>query len=199
VLDAPDSSTNATGSGDDAGNTGSGIDDGGRLVDAAAPDAAQPDATPGGSGGTTDAGGPGGNANVLACGSTACAIPSQVCCVDRVGGGTASYQCVTGATCPVVDAGAGNNGDPPTALQCAGAANCGGGTVCCVQRTGGVTSSSCKASCGGQNAAQLCDPKAAAASSGCPADAGTLSQCLTRDIADWGLPATFATCGGVGN
>lgn len=188
LLDARDASTGTPDSGDPTGSNDGGAN--GTL------DGAQSEATPGGSGGTTDAGGPGGTTASLACGATACAIPSQVCCVDRVGGGAASYQCVTGATCPAIDAGAGNNVDPPTALQCAGAANCGSGTVCCVQQVGGATTSSCKASCGGQNSAQLCDPKAT--NPGCLAT-GNLSVCSSKDIGDWGLPATFATCGGRGN
>jgi hypothetical protein len=51
----------------------------------------------------------------------------------------------------------------------------------------------------GAATAQLCDPKAAV--SGCPlgdggADAGA---CLSTQIGDWGLPPTYATCGGKGN
>jgi hypothetical protein len=39
----------------------------------------------------------------------------------------------------------------------------------------------------------LCDPNAAP--SGC--DAGV--QCSSNNIGDWGLPRTYATCGGKGN
>ncbi len=154
------------------------------------------DAAPGGSGGTTDAGGPGGSTTSLACGNTACQIPGQVCCVDRMNGGVASYACVTGTSCATPDAGGGNQ-DPPTALACSSAANCAAGTVCCIEQVNNTVTSACKATCTGGNSAQLCDPKAA--NSGCPADAGALSACSSKDIGEWGLPSTFATCGGRGN
>jgi hypothetical protein len=44
------------------------------------------------------------------------------------------------------------------------------------------------------NSAQLCDPNAT--NSGCSQAAGA---CTSTNITDWGLPAGFATCGGVGN
>lgn len=181
-LDASSDGSSSTSSGSADGATADGSTD--PLKDAA----------PGGNGGTTDAGGPGGTTTSLSCGSTACQIPGQVCCVDRVGAGAASYACFAGTTCPATDAGA---ADPPTALACSSAANCAAGTVCCIEQVQGVTTSSCKATCTGPNTAQLCDPKAAV--SGCPADAGATSVCSSKDITDWGLPTTFATCGGRGN
>jgi hypothetical protein len=184
---------------------GSTVDDSSAADAAAGSDGATaaadagPDGTIVSSGGTTADGGPGGSTTSISCGSTSCAIPSQSCCVERTGGGGgggggsgATYVCVSGSGCPVVDAGAGNNGDPPVALQCSGAANCGPGTVCCVSQTSNTTLSSCQASCG-KDSAQLCDPQAA--TSGCTAGVA----CSSNDIGDWGLPRTFATCGGVGN
>jgi hypothetical protein len=143
-------------------------------------------------GGMSNEAGPGGNTSSLACGSAQCSIPAQVCCVsgggNGAGGGVFAYACVMGASCPMA---MGNN-NPPTALKCSSSANCNAGTVCCVKQNGQDTESSCQVTCG-NNDAQLCDP--AAASSGCAAGV----MCSAANIGDWGLPRSFATCGGVGN
>lgn len=194
---APDGSADATltptgseggggggGDGGGAGGDGGGSGDGG----ARGPDGSV--VADGGAG--PDSGKPGGDTAQLACGSTSCNIPGESCCVDRVSNVVFQYTCVAGASCPVVGGGGGGGGDPGTALKCSAAANCPAGTKCCIQQNGGVTSSSCKATCGG-NEAQLCDP--GAATTGCSAAA----PCSSNNIKDWGLPGSFATCGGVGN
>jgi hypothetical protein len=145
----------------------------------------------GGDGGisTNDSGtGPGGSTTILTCGSTTCAIPTQNCCVERIGGGKTAFGCA--ATCPSIDAGA-----DTAALKCSGQANCAAGTVCCVSQAGanGATSQ-CQATCTA-NQAQLCDPKAVP--TGCGGDAG--NACSNQNIGDWALPQTFGTCGGKGN
>jgi hypothetical protein len=150
----------------------------------------------GGTAGTSSGGGaPGGSMSSLPCGSTQCAIPAEVCCVSANANPPPdfSYACYTG-TCPVDDAGAVGAGGP-TALQCSGAANCPANTVCCVtQQPGGGVASSCVATCDPAGSAQLCDPNAA--NSGCSQDAGA---CSSANVTDWGLPSSYATCGGVGN
>jgi hypothetical protein len=101
---------------------------------------------------------------------------------------------VTGDTAkclPKAQGCAGGGGDTAS-LTCSGQANCAAGTVCCVQETPSGTASECKTKCA-DNEAQLCDPSAAV--SGC----ATGVKCSNHDIHDWNLPATFATCGGVGN
>lgn len=149
---------------------------------------------PGGDGGTNppDAG-PGGDLTSLTCGATACALPAEQCCVSEVPGpgNSRNYGCITAAGdagCPPLP-----NGDDVTALKCSSQANCPANTVCCVRETGsGNAASECKPSCG-NNEAQLCDPKAA--STGCPQQ----DPCDNDNIDDWGLPRTYATCGGQGN
>ena len=139
---------------------------------------------------TTNDGGPGGNTQTLACGSAACSIPAQSCCVYETSPAW-SYACIDGTSCPVLDGGGGGQG---TALACSGAANCGSGTVCCVfEGANKQVQSSCMAACP-SNGAQLCDPTASA--SGCGPNAGA---CSTANVSDWGLPKGFATCGGIGN
>ena len=141
---------------------------------------------------TTQDGGPGGTTQTLACGGSQCAIPGQSCCVYPTNPSW-TYLCVGGSSCPQLDAG-GGGGKQGTGLQCSGAANCGQGTLCCVyQDVNKQVVSSCQTSCP-PNGAQLCDPNAS--SSGCAPDAGT---CSPANIADWGLPKGYATCGGVGN
>jgi hypothetical protein len=142
---------------------------------------------------TTSDGGPGGNTQNVACGSNACSIPAQSCCVYETQP-TWSYACIDGTSCPVLDAGAGTGGGGQgTALACSGAANCADGTVCCVyENANKQVQSSCMSSCPA-NGAQLCDPNAPV--SGCAASAA----CSTANISDWGLPKGFATCGGIGN
>jgi hypothetical protein len=106
--------------------------------------------------------------------------------------GTA-YSCsASGAGCAAVDAGGnGNNGDT-VALKCSGAANCAAGTVCCVRQVNNGAASDCKASCT-QNEAQLCDKGAT------PTGCATSVSCSSKNIGDWSLPDTYATCGGKGN
>ncbi|HSO38917.1 MAG TPA: hypothetical protein VLT33_40590 [Labilithrix sp.] len=147
--------------------------------------AALPQEAGGGDGGINppDAG-PGGNTSVLACGSTSCAIPAETCCVSQVGGGGTAYGCAVSCM-----AGGGGGGD--TALKCSGQANCAAGTVCCVRQVNNGAASECKASCTNKEA-QLCSLTAAV--SGCVG-----SMCSSQNIGDWGLPTTYATCGGQGN
>ena len=122
----------------------------------------------------------------LACGATTCKIPlSEICCVARAGGSW-TFACVAGATCPST-----GGGNQPTALKCASAADCSGGTVCCVTQANNQTVSACKTACG-NNDAQLCD--SAASPTGCAANA----PCSSNKIGDWDLPPPFATCGGKG-
>jgi hypothetical protein len=139
--------------------------------------------------------GPGGDTSQLTCGTASCAIPAQTCCIAPVPGDpNRSYSCVVGSTCPRPDGGGGRGDGEIVALKCSSGANCGAGTVCCVTQSNGVTSSECKATCG-QDEAQLCDQKAADAGTGCPQNA----PCSHDNIGDWGLPRTYATCGGKGN
>ena len=152
-------------------------------------------------GGTTaggTAGGPGGTTAALSCGTASCSIPGESCCLTEAGG-TFSFACVVGSSCAaaVGDAGAaGRNVDTAT-LRCTSAANCAAGTVCCVSTVNNGAASECKTSCsgggGGGDTAQLCDPSAA--TTGCAA----AQPCSSMNISDWGLPSTFATCGGKGN
>lgn len=140
---------------------------------------------------TTGDGGPGGNTQTVTCGTNACSIATQSCCVYETQP-TWSYVCVDGTSCPIVDGGGG--GGQGTALACSGAANCADGTVCCVfEGPNKQVQSSCMTACPA-NGAQLCDPSAAV--SGCAADAGA---CSSANISDWGLPKGYATCGGIGN
>jgi hypothetical protein len=149
--------------------------------------AALPQEAGGGDGGINppDAG-PGGSTTVLACGSTSCAIPAETCCVSQVGGGGTAYGCAVSC---MTGGGGGGGGD--TALKCGGQANCAAGTVCCVRQVNNGAASECKPSCA-KNEAQLCSLTAAA--SGCVG-----STCSSQKIGDWGLPTSYATCGGVGN
>jgi hypothetical protein len=148
--------------------------------------------TDSGTGGTstTDGGGqfaPGGSTTSLPCGSASCTIPAQTCCVDATGN-TPVLACVNAKDCASVDGG--SNPKDSVALKCTGSANCDGGKVCCVTSNKGAAFSECLPTCG-QGSAQLCDP--AAASAGC----GDAGACSNDNIGDWGLPDTFATCGGV--
>ena len=151
-------------------------------------------------GGSPGDAGPGGNANTLPCGNAACAIPGQACCVfqNATPPPDFSYACYNGGCpSPSADAGAdaqgGGGGGGVTALSCSGAANCPPNTVCCVTEIPPIVRSDCRAACG-PSQAQLCDPRAAI--SGCAPDAGA---CSSANVTDWGLPNTYATCGGVGN
>ena len=132
---------------------------------------------------------PGGSVTMIACGSTQCSISTQTCCISPNGD---TAMCVTGTDCGAgVDGG--QQGELPTGLKCSGASNCAQGTVCCVSAVGnGPVSSSCSPTCPATGA-QLCNP--AAGTSGCAGDAGA---CSSTNIGDWGLPATFGTCGGIG-
>lgn len=132
--------------------------------------------------------GPGGDTGSISCGATTCLLASETCCItEPAGAGDRAYACVLGSTCPAP------NGGDVVALKCTGAANCAAGTVCCVDQNNDDTTSTCKATCGG-NEAQLCDPKAGDAG-GCPSS----DPCSNKDINDWNLPNTFGTCGGQGN
>lgn len=147
----------------------------------------------GGDGGSPDDAGPGGTTSIITCGGTTCSIPAEQCCVyaNQNPPPDFSYECSSAGVCPA----AGGGGDPPSELKCSSAANCPSGTVCCVHQGGGNTvSSACQTSCtGGQ--AQLCDPASSPAASGC----GDAGACSNANIGDWGLPASFGTCGGKGN
>ena len=183
--------------GPDSGDANSFSDDGssdaGSTSDTGTSDAGTTDGSIVADGGVGADGGPGGDMTRLACGGASCAIPGVSCCIYQLNNGPPdfAYACVTGTTCPA----RGGAGDS-TLLQCAGAANCAAGKVCCVKDRAGVVSSSCETTCvaaAGAKTAQLCDP--AAATTGCTATA----PCSHDNIGDWGLPNTFATCGGVGN
>jgi hypothetical protein len=148
-----------------------------------------------------DAGGPGGDTTMIPCGGATCNIPAQVCCVDMGGVGT-TYSCTSGACGKIVmdggDAAAmGGNGDV-AALGCTATANCAKGSICCIHQppNGGVVSECTVGNTCGKNAAQLCDPSAAAP--GCPAS-GPDAVCSSAKIGSWGLTPPFATCGGIGN
>lgn len=165
----------------EGGNDGN---DGASMTDASFPPGAVLD------GGAGAEGGPGGDAAALPCGAIACPTAGAICCAYPQGSGGFAYACVGGSTCPASDGGT----QTPTVLGCTSAANCAGGTVCCVRRNDdnqGAASSTteCKPSCGSREA-QLCDP--GAATSGCAGAA-----CSSANIASWSLPASFATCGGV--
>jgi hypothetical protein len=133
--------------------------------------------------------GPGGDGAVLTCGSAECHLPVETCCVYDEPQNQFFVACSNGAQCPTLDAGL------AVALSCESQANCNGANaICCISSTsdGGKIAAHCTASCqGGQSNAILCDPTTADA--GCAADAG----CSTANIGSWGLPAGFATCGGV--
>ncbi|GAC1525184.1 MAG: hypothetical protein NVS3B10_24220 [Polyangiales bacterium] len=137
-------------------------------------------------GGSSSTAGPGGTPTTVACGSASCIIPTESCCVYE-STSPPSYACVAGPSCPPL-AGGGKG----TALRCSAAANCAAGLVCCVTDGGGHPSSDCKAACA-KNEAQLCDP--AATPTGCAPGV----SCSANNVTDWGIPNTYATCGGVGN
>jgi len=138
-----------------------------------------------GDGGNSSTAGPGGSQSTLACGDATCSIPAEVCCVYETS--PPKFLCVAGAACPAAAGGSGG-----TALSCSGASNCPSGTVCCVSEVARVVSSQCRVACA-KNEAQLCDPTATA--TGCPSSAA----CSSNNVSDWGLPTTYATCGGIGN
>ena len=141
------------------------------------------------SGGSPSDAGPGGTAQSLPCGSTSCAIPDESCCVYDI----PAFLCVIGPVCPVLDAGGGGRGTG-TGLTCSGAANCSAGTLCCVfENASKQVVSTCMTACP-SGGAQLCDPNAA--SSGCAPGAGA---CSSKNVTDWDIPSTYATCGGIGS
>ncbi len=153
----------------------------------------------GGTGTGAEAGAPGGSTAALSCGTASCFIPAESCCLTETGGAF-SFACVVGSSCPGAAGdgggnGNGQNGDTAT-LKCTGAANCAAPTVCCVSSVNNGATSECKTTCdggGGGDTAQLCDPSAAV--TGCAA----AQPCSSRNIDEWGLPASFGTCGGKGN
>ncbi len=134
--------------------------------------------------------GPGGSTTSITCGATSCALPAQQCCASQVPGpGNLGWACVAAsdAGCPPPPGG----GDV-TSLKCSAQANCPTNTVCCVRQTNDGAASECKASCT-NNEAQLCDPNAV------PTGCSQQNACSSKNIGDWGLPNTYATCGGKGN
>lgn len=177
---ATDAAADGTTAGDGASSSGEG---------GVSPDAGW--VRDGGAGGEA---GPGGNTAQLPCGSTSCNIPGETCCVVRPRSRPPSftYACAAGSTCPVPA-----DGGSATELACSSAANCAPGSVCCVRDDGQRVWSECAAACtggaGGVASAQLCDPTAPQV--GCAANA----PCSSANIADWGLPQGFGTCGGRGN
>lgn len=117
------------------------------------------------------------------CGALSCAA-LDVCCVYTSGGGGApQYSCDVACSPPP-------NGQVLSSLGCVQTSDCAFGTVCCIERVNNDNRSACAPSCT-SNQAQLCDP--ATSTGECPANA----PCSTTNIFDWGLPRTFATCGGV--
>ena len=137
---------------------------------------------------------PGGSTGALSCGTASCLIPGESCCLSETGG-TFSFSCVVGATCPAAagDGGGNNNGQNgnTATLKCTSAANCAAGTVCCVSKVNNGATSECLTSCGGGggggDTAQLCDPSAA--TTGCAA----AQPCSSKNVDEWGLPPTFGT------
>jgi len=127
----------------------------------------------------------------VACGNVTCRAPSAVCCVNlEQEQWPSSYACVGNvAEC---------QGQVATALECASAADCGGGQICCLSGVGSVYGSACVPSSqctDPDHQAELCDPNGA--TSGCPSNAGPASTCSSTNIVfDWGLPPVFGTCGG---
>jgi hypothetical protein len=162
----------ATGAGSDASSSGS-------LPVARGPD-----------GGTSNDGGPGGNLQLLACGTTACASPAEACCVTNdEKTKTFGFSCTSGASCKAAS--------NTVTLECTGPSNCPASEVCCIGDDGsGNRTAACRPTCtsgGGVDRATLCDP--AALTVGCPTDA----PCSANSIEDWNLPNGFGTCGGKGN
>lgn len=110
----------------DAGDAGTGKDSGGGseggTFDSGAPDSSTP----------ADAGsGDGGAVGTIPCGTDNCTVSSQVCCY---GGGAAMPSCTAIGGC---------TGTP---IDCRGTANCQGGDICCLDRSGGGISATCTAS-----------------------------------------------------
>ncbi len=177
------------------------------ATDAQSSDGSGGPASTDGEGGTGlgDGGGPGGDTTMIPCGGAACNIPAQVCCINTGGGGggaNVKYTCTSGSCGKIVpdggDAAAASGNGDVTALGCTGIANCGAGSICCIHQpsNGGVISECTAGKTCGNNAAQMCDPNAAAP--GCPAT-GMNAVCSSSKIDSWGLTPPFATCGGIGN
>ena len=121
----------------------------------------------------------------LSCGSSVCESFETCCIYTSSSGGQPEYQCA--GSCPQPQ-----NGNQLSSMGCTSSAEC-PGQVCCMQRVSGGNVSQCAAQCNvGSGQVQLCDPSAGDA--GCP----TAEPCSTNNIADWGLPSGFGTCGGVG-
>ena len=158
-----------------------GVGDAGEAGTSTGPTDATPDpAMASDAGADASTGDASGSPGVLRCGPTSCAA-NDTCCVYV---GTAShYECRS--ACPPPP-----NGEHLSALKCAGAADCSLGMSCCIEQVGNDNQSACALACT-PNQAQLCDPLAAM--SGCAATAA----CSNKNIADWNLPGTYATCGGV--
>mgnify|MGYP001599631785 FL=1 len=119
----------------------------------------------------------------LLCGASTCKS-TDTCCI-YTNNGAAKYQCESACSAP-------KNGDQLSALSCTSTADC-GGEVCCIRRSNGGNVSTCEIACSPvKNEVQLCDPSAQ--NPGCPA----VAPCSSNNVADWGLPSGFGTCGGQG-
>ncbi len=119
----------------------------------------------------------------LVCGASTCK-PVDTCCIYTTNG-SAVYQCQLACT-PA------QNGAQLSALSCTSSADC-GGQACCIRRSSGGNVSTCETACSAsKNEVQLCDPTAL--DTGCPAS----TPCSSNNVADWGLPSAFGTCGGQG-
>lgn len=136
--------------------------------------------------------GPGTSTTELRCGDKTCSIPGQTCCVDFSQGPPEeiSFACVNGSDCPAPDSGS-TAGQPGVALKCAGAANCQVGTACCITKIQTTIFARCTPLCG-TGEAQLCEPNTSV--SGCSNVSGS---CSNANVDSWGLPSSYATCGGV--
>jgi hypothetical protein len=192
---APPDGTTVTVDGSSSTSDGSSSVDGATIASDSA--ARGPNGSVVADGGVGGDAGPGGNTSTLPCGGATCNVPSESCCVTS-GGGAPGYECVVGPACPGGDGGRSDT----VALQCTSAANCAAGTVCCMTASNNSVSSQCTPAssdggdtCTGQDSAQLCDKNANGTATGCPAG-GQNSQCSSDHIDAWGLPGTFATCGG---
>jgi hypothetical protein len=156
---------------------------------------------------------PTGDAAALGCGSTNCSTQNQTCCVYPILNPPPALVagCSNGASCPPLAVDAGYEAGAAAELHCEVQANCTGITVCCLQAPAtGVVNAHCKsagacvatvldagadggeAGAVGLPTALLCDP-ALGGDAGC----GEAGACSSNNIASWGLPSGFGTCGGV--
>ncbi|HSQ68258.1 MAG TPA: hypothetical protein VLM85_33845 [Polyangiaceae bacterium] len=133
-----------------------------------------------------DAGGDAGGSDAADGGGGCTCTAPDLCCVYSSSQGT-TYTCAASCT-------PSTSGQDLSALACTSTADCGGASaVCCIWRSNNVNQSACLPQCDSTlNQVQLCDPSSGSA--GCPAT----EPCSTNNIADWRLPQSFGTCGGVG-